>query len=130
MPDDQEKQVDESWKERAVPQSNTEEEHACEDPNCGHDHDHDAMQVDFLNYITSLGFQTLIFLGEMPNPVSNQNDKNLTQAKFLIDTLMMLQEKTKGNLNEQEKNLLDASCHELQLKYVEQTQKAPEDKKA
>ena len=44
-------------------------------------------QLDFFNYIASLGFQTMIFLGEMPNPITNQIEKNLKQAKFLIDTL-------------------------------------------
>ena len=45
------------------------------------------------------------------------------QAKFLIDTLAMLKEKTKGNLNEQESHLLSNSLYELQMKYVEATQK-------
>ena len=44
-------------------------------------------QLDFFNYIASLGFQTMIFLGEMPNPITNKVEKNLKQAKFLIDTL-------------------------------------------
>jgi len=46
-------------------------------------------QLDFFNYIASLGFQTMIFLGEMPNPMTNQVEKNLKQAKFLIDTLII-----------------------------------------
>jgi hypothetical protein len=34
-------------------------------------------QLDFFNYIASLGFQAMIFLGEIPNPLTNQVDKNL-----------------------------------------------------
>jgi hypothetical protein len=76
-------------------------------------------QLDFFNYIASLGFQTMIFLGEMPNPVTNQTEKNLKQAKFLIDTLVILRDKTKGNLSKEEDDLLNGSIYELQLRYVD-----------
>ena len=76
-------------------------------------------QLDFFNYIASLGFQTMIFLGEMPNPITNQIEKNLKQAKFLIDTLVILRDKTKGNLSKEEDDLLNGSIYELQLRYVD-----------
>lgn len=76
-------------------------------------------QLDFFNYITSLGFQAMIFLGEIPNPLTNQQDKNLKQAKFLIDTLVLIREKTTGNLTKDESELLNGSIYELQLRYVE-----------
>ena len=75
--------------------------------------------LDFFNYIASLGFQTMIFLGEMPNPITNQVEKNLKQAKFLIDTLVILRDKTKGNLTKEEDDLLNGSIYELQLRYVD-----------
>jgi len=78
-----------------------------------------APQLDFFNYIASLGFQTMIFLGEMPNPVTNQIEKNLKQAKFLIDTLVILRDKTKGNLSKEEDDLLSGSIYELQLRFVD-----------
>ncbi len=130
-----EKYVDESWKEQASLEKNilAEEpaQHAAPEqisPNDPTDQaqglEGDAQQgqaaeINFLNYITSLGFQAMIFLGETPNPVTNEVDKNLEQAKFLIDTLSMLKEKTEGNLNEQEKTLLENSVYELQMKYVQ-----------
>ena len=76
-------------------------------------------QLDFFNYVASLGFQTMIFLGEMPNPITNQVEKNLKQAKFLIDTLIILRDKTKGNLCKEEDDLLNGSIYELQMRYVE-----------
>lgn len=76
------------------------------------------MEVNFFNYITSLGFQAMIFLGEIPSPVTNQKEKNLKQAKFLIDTLGLLEEKTAGNLTEQESSILKGSLYELRMKYV------------
>ena len=76
-------------------------------------------ELDFFNYIASLGFQAMIFLGEMPNPITNQVDKNLKQAKFLIDTMTVIREKTTGNLSKEEAELLNGSIYELQLRYVQ-----------
>lgn len=80
-------------------------------------------ELDFFNYIASLGFQAMIFLGEMPNPMTNQVEKNLKQAKFLIDTLVLIREKTTGNLNKEEAELLNGSIYELQRRFVEVAQK-------
>ena len=83
----------------------------------------DASSINFLNYITSLAFQVMIFLGEIPNPLNDQVEKNLNQARLLIDTLAMLREKTAGNLTKQESDMLNASLYELQMRYVEMTAK-------
>lgn len=109
-----EKQVDESWKEAAFETSDSEQS--------SESADRETMEVNFLNYITSLGFQAMIFLGEIPSPVTNQDETNLDQAKFLIDTLSLLKDKTQGNLTKEEDNLLSASVYELQMKYVEKIQ--------
>ena len=85
-----------------------------------------AEEFDFLTYITSLAFQAMVFLGEIANPASNKIEKNILQAKFIIDTLSMLRDKTKGNLSQQEENMLDTSIYELQTKYVDILKKEKE----
>ena len=82
-------------------------------------------QLDFFNYVASLGFQAMIFLGEMPNPVTNQTEKSLKQAKFLIDTLVLIRDKTIGNLTKEEGELIKGSIYELQKRFVEIAQKEP-----
>ncbi len=82
-----------------------------------------SVEINFLNYITSLAFQAMVFLGEIPHPATNQLEKNLAQAKMLIDTLVMLREKTKKNLDVKEESMLNATVYELQMKYVEISQK-------
>ena len=62
--------------------------------------------------------QALIALGEMPHPATNQPHPDPEQARYLIDLLGMLQEKTKGNLNPEEANLLENILYELRMKYV------------
>lgn len=122
---EREKQVDESWKnnvekekvhifgQEAAPEASPEAAGA----------DEQDQELNFSNYIASLGFQSLIFMGEIPNPITQQPEKNLAQSKFLIDTLVILKEKTKGNLNEQEERLLSGSIYELQMKFIEVLQK-------
>lgn len=80
-------------------------------------------ELDFFNYIASLGFQAMIFLGEIPNPLTNQVDRNLKQAKFLIDTMVVIRDKTTGNLSKEEAELINGSIYELQLRYVEASKK-------
>lgn len=141
---DKEKYVDESWKEQAseekdkladiatqqtpdskASQAENETQAAPEShgDSCGCGEHTQEVEVNFLNYITSLGFQAMIFMGDIPNPVTNEVEMNLAQAKFLIDTLAMLKEKTVGNLNDQEKGLLENSIYELQMKYVQHISK-------
>jgi len=110
---DKDKFIDESWKE----QTEKEKEILGDET---HDPDDVAgVEVNFLNYLMSLGFQAMVFLGEVPNPTTDKQEKNLPQAKLLIDTLVMLRDKTKGNLNPQEENFLNAAVYELEMKYVE-----------
>lgn len=120
---EREKHVDESWKD-AVAQGQDDKSEGCGDGcGCGHQHgpeQADSVEVNFINYMSSLAFQALIFLGEIPNPLDDGKvEKNLPQAKFLIDTLVMIREKTKGNLSPEEDNLLNSTVYELQMKFVE-----------
>ena len=143
-----EKHVDESWKEQASLEKDILAEESVQQTAPGQISPNDptdqaqglegdvqqgqAVEINFLNYITSLGFQAMIFMGEIPNPATKEIDKNLEQAKFLIDTLSMLKEKTEGNLTEQEKILLENSVYELQMKYVQASgeKESTEEKKA
>ncbi|NLE65075.1 MAG: DUF1844 domain-containing protein [Elusimicrobia bacterium] len=115
---DNEKHVDESWKD-SVEKGR---EGSCSDEGCGcgGDHSHgEVPEVNFFNYIMSMGYQVMIFLGEVAHPVTGKTEKNVDQAKFLIDTLSMLKDKTKGNLNPQEEQFLTGTLYELQMKFVE-----------
>ncbi len=122
---DREKQVDESWKNNVEKEKVHifGQEPAAEAPAENAQEGGEEQELSFSNYIASLGFQALIFMGEIPNPVTQQTEKNLAQSKFLIDTLVILKEKTKGNLNEQEDRLLGGSIYELQMKFIEILQK-------
>ncbi len=69
-------------------------------------------------FINSLSLQTMIALGLIESPITKKFEKNLRQAKFLIDTLDMIKEKTEGNLSQEEKELLENILSNLKLNYV------------
>lgn len=75
-------------------------------------------QADFSFFVTTLALQVEIFLGQIPNPITNQKEENLDQAKFIIDTLGMLKDKTTGNLTPGEKELLESVLSDLRMQYV------------
>ncbi len=76
-------------------------------------------QASFSNFILSLNAQALVFLGALPHPESNKIEANILLAKHTIDILEILKEKTKGNLTQEEQNLLDEVLFRLKLIYVE-----------
>lgn len=73
---------------------------------------------DFSFFVTTLSIQASIALGQIPNPANNKTEEDLTQAKFLIDTLDMLTDKTRGNLGENESKLLENMLYELKTLYI------------
>jgi hypothetical protein len=76
------------------------------------------IEPNFSLFVSSLSMQTLIFLGEIDNPITHKKEENLDQARFIIDTLAMLKEKTKGNLTTNEMSLLDNVLYDLRMKYT------------
>ncbi|MFC1645632.1 DUF1844 domain-containing protein [Candidatus Omnitrophota bacterium] len=75
-------------------------------------------EANFSFFVTTIGIQIAIALGEMPNPVTNKKEENLDQAKFLIDTLDVLKEKTKNNLTKEEQGVLDSLLYDFHIKFV------------
>lgn len=72
----------------------------------------------FINLIHQFQQSALIYLGALQNPQTGKSEVNLQLAKYFIDTLDMLKNKTSGNLNERETGLLDQVLSELHIQYV------------
>lgn len=75
-------------------------------------------EVTFTALIMSLNTSVLYHLGEIASPNSAKFEKDLVLAKQTIDTLSLLQDKTKGNLTEDEENLLKNIIFDLKMRYV------------
>lgn len=70
--------------------------------------------------VSGLGAQAQILMGFMDNPVTGQREQvDLTKASMLINTLDMLETKTKGNLDQNEDQFLRAILTDLRVRYVE-----------
>jgi uncharacterized protein DUF1844 len=75
--------------------------------------------VDFHTFVLSLGSSALLHLGELEHPDVGAPQKDLPLAKHTIDILVMLEEKTKGNLTPAEEKLIGSLLYDLRLRYVE-----------
>jgi hypothetical protein len=69
--------------------------------------------------LTMLATEALVALGQMPHPATGQVQVHPNQAKYLIDTIEVLKEKTKGNLNPGEQQLIETLLHQLRIVYVD-----------
>ena len=75
--------------------------------------------VEFGSFIISLTHAAMMHLGHLEDPHGNRVERNLDLARHTIDTLAMLKEKTKGNLNDEEKALLEGILTELRMLFVQ-----------
>jgi hypothetical protein len=75
--------------------------------------------VDFSTHILSLASSAMIALRQMPAPEGVEQPLDLETARHLIDVLAMLEQKTKGNLDEAELKLLQSLVYDLQVSYID-----------
>lgn len=79
--------------------------------------------VDFQTLVISLGSSVLMHLGAVTEGDAGTAQVDLPLAKHSIDVLVMLQEKTKGNLTDAEADLLQGLIYDLRLRYIEVARK-------
>lgn len=77
----------------------------------------EPLKVSLESLIQTLVTQALVYLGDMPIQ-GRQTMVNLDMAKNFVDMLTLLDEKTQGNLTEQEKISLDAALYEIRMRYI------------
>ena len=78
-------------------------------------------EANFLTLINTFMLQALLYMGKLADPNDKDSSKlvNLDLAKHNIDLLQVLEDKTKGNLTEEEKKALSLALHEVRLLYVQ-----------
>lgn len=77
-------------------------------------------QISFIAFIFSLASNAAVHFGDLPDPMTNEpREPDLEAASQLIEILAMLEEKTRGNLTAEERQLLDQVIYELRMRYVE-----------
>src|SRR6476659_2575235 len=73
----------------------------------------------FVEFVMMHAQNAALFLGQIPNPQTGQGEVNLELAKMFIDQLAMIQEKTRGNLTNEETTVLRNALSNLQMAFVE-----------
>jgi hypothetical protein len=73
----------------------------------------------FVEFVMMQAQNAALFLGQIPNPKTGEGEVNLELAKMFIDQLAMIQEKTRGNLSNEETTVLRNTLSNLQMAYVE-----------
>ena len=77
----------------------------------------DFPPASFSMLVTTLSAQAMTALGFFPDP-SGESKPNRAMAKHFIDTLGVLEEKTVGNLDDEEKNMLSETLHQLRMAFI------------
>lgn len=77
-------------------------------------------EINFMTFIMSLNASAMVHLGVIEDPATGQKTKNLALGKQTIDILGMLEEKTSGNLDNDEENMLKHILYDLRILYVKE----------
>ncbi len=77
-----------------------------------------AVEASFMQFIGGFAVQTLVHLGKMSNPMTGGTSVDLPNAKYSIDILGILQDKTNGNLSVEEDEYLANLLRDLRMEYV------------
>ena len=86
----------------------------------------DAPSINFASFVLSLVHTAAVHFGDVGDPVTGEHHPpNLPLAQQMIDILAMLEEKTRGNLSVEERQLIDQVLYELRLRFVEVSRGTP-----
>ncbi len=109
------RKVDESWKETI------EREKKSSSHSESSDQPNPLSEPNFSMFVSTIGMQVLMALGETEDPANPAKKADLGQAQYLIDILEMLSAKTKGNLSAEEQAMMQTLLYQLRLKFVEKS---------
>ena len=73
--------------------------------------------------VATFASQATVAFGHVPNPIDGKTELRLDLAKHAIDMLVIVEQKTKGNLSAEEAAMLESVLHQLRLAYVDATAK-------
>ncbi len=119
--------IDEDWKSQVQAEKEAVEKKASEPempaPEEPSDTDPPMPPASIGMLMSSLATEALLSMGHLPHPVTGETILRRNQAKYLIDTLDLLKEKTAGNLTSEETIALDDVLHQLRMAFVAAEQK-------
>ena len=123
-------QVDSDWKEEARLEKERLASQASQEgdePSAGSGQ---LPPADFQTLVSTMVTQALMAMGAVPDPATGKRVAYLDLARFHIDMLDVLEQKTKGNLSDEETQLVTGALNELRMQYVQLSKQAEAQLKA
>ncbi len=124
MSDEKKIIIDDDWKSQVAAEKEELQREAQEQPSEAPPQPGEMPPASLEMLLTMFASEAMIALGQLPNPANNQMSISLDHARYAIDMLEMLQEKTKGNLEPNEEKMLEDLLHQLRMLFVA-SQSAP-----
>ncbi len=125
QPQDKKIIIDDDWKSQAQAEKEKlaeEVEQKQAQAGAGQGGQRELPEAGFTTLVSTLATQALLALGGMEDPNTKRRYVDLDLAKHHIDTLAVIEEKTRGNLSDEEAKLLDQALYETRMMYVEMAQ--------
>ena len=116
--------IDEDWKSQVAAEKESLDKEASESPQPASPAGAQMPPASFEMLLTTFATEAMVAMGQFPNPVTQEIVHSPEHAKYAIDMLQMLEDKTKGNLNESEQTMMTDLLHQLRMLYV--TAQGPE----
>jgi hypothetical protein len=81
--------------------------------------------INFIGFVISLAHTAAVHFGDVAEPGTDAHERNLPAAQQIIDILALLEEKTRGNLTAEERQVLEQVIYELRMRFVSLRDDAP-----
>lgn len=136
MPDPKKIIIDEDWKSQVQAEKEA-AKHPVSEPGAGEvpqgessavgdeSQDFPMPPASFEMLVSTLATEALVAMGQVPHPATGKAELRRNQAQYLIDTLDVLREKSRGNLTPAEQQLLEDVLHQLRMVFVAVAQSEP-----
>ncbi|HEX6962161.1 MAG TPA: DUF1844 domain-containing protein [Lacipirellula sp.] len=123
MSDEKKIIIDEDWKSQVAAEKEAAQQQkqaaSGESASAGvSDGDYEAIPASFDLLVSTFVTEAMVALGQLPHPATNQLAFDPAHARFAIDMLEVIAEKTKGNLTPQEDRGLQDLVHQLRMAFV------------
>ena len=121
MADEKKIIIDEDWKSQVAAEKAEQAKATDAPPSAppqGADSDMPMPPASWELLLTTLATEAMISLGQIPHPITGEPVQQFNQAKYMIDTIEMLRDKSKGNLTPAESQLTESLLHQLRIAYV------------
>ncbi|HTL51563.1 MAG TPA: DUF1844 domain-containing protein [Planctomycetota bacterium] len=117
------KSVDHDWKNRVSEERRRQEEEEARRAAEKQETRETSVPATFMNFMSEYAMRGMVLLGQIPYPGSDDRVIDIAGARYTIDILAVIQDKTKNNLSKDEESYMRNALYELRLRFVDVSEK-------